>query len=224
MLFVLASTSTYAQGEQCGCAKDSLINNGSIDCSIMKLSDGSELYWQVNCKRVWLTMKRPDKKTIVLDELPIEYYGYTFRLGFQLAKEYKKTLLFRSGCPANGPCNFILVDKATGKRIDEFGELIYNHSSREFFDFIIYFSRENQLTLDFIDTRIKYNYRVNPKHFNAVVPEYAFDHVFIKDNVLYLQYDSGELKIDLKTKRRITSASRMRAEEPEFSFCNSIWL
>lgn len=191
-----------AQTKECGCASDSMINNGSINCSSKRLSDGGELYWQINCERVWLTLKRPDNKKIVLDEVPIEFFGYTFRLGFQLAKEYKKTLLFRSRCPANGSCNFILVDKRTGKQIEEFGELIYSHSTREFYDFVIYFSRENEITLDFIENSRKYRYKVNPEDFNALIPEYVFKDVFIKNNVLHLLYSNKEIKIDLITMRR----------------------
>jgi hypothetical protein len=201
-LLLLLSTLLYAQTKECGCASDSMINNGSINCSSKRLSDGSELYWQINCERVWLTLKRPDNKKIVLDEVPIEYFGYTFRLGFQLAKEYKQTLLFRSGCPANGPCNFILVDKRTGKKVTEFGELIYNHTTREFYDFVIYFSRENQITLNYIENSKEYTYKVNPKDFNALIPEYMFKDVFIRDNILHLLYLDKEILIDLKTMKR----------------------
>ena len=207
VFFAVICSTSYAQTRQCGCATDSMIPNGSIDCSSKKLSNGSELYWQVNCKRVWLTLRNSiSKKEIVLDEVPIEYYGYTFRLGFHLAKEYGKTLLFRSGCPVKGPCNFILVDKNTGKRVGEYGELIYDHSEETFYDFVIFFSSESQVTLEYIDTGEKYNFKVNPEHFDALVPEYVFEKVFIKNDILYLQYNQGEIKIDLKSKRRITSA------------------
>lgn len=195
--FILICTVLQAQTKQCGCPTDSLINNGSIDCSTQKLSDGSELYWQINCKRVWLTLKKRNNKKIVLDEVPFEYFGYTYRLGFQLAREYKKTLLFSSGCPANGPCNFVLVDKNTGRRVNEFGELIYNHSTRQFFDFVIYFSKQNQLTLHYIDSGKKYRYAVHAKDFKALIPEYSFENVFVEDNVLHLQYDFGEIMINL---------------------------
>lgn len=89
------------------------------------------------------------------------------------------------------------------QQIKEFGELIYNHATDDFYNFVVYFSKQNQITLEYIDTKEKYSYKVNPNDFNALVPEHVLNAVFIKNNILYLQYQIGEVKINLKNKRRI---------------------
>ena len=120
---------------------------------------------------------------------------------------YKKSLLFRYGCPANGPCMFTLVDKYNGKKLNQFPELIYNHNTQLFYDFIIYFSSPNTLTLYFIETNKKHKISINRKYFNAVIPEYQFDDVILKNNIVTLTYNSNELDttgkiiIDLKKYR-----------------------
>jgi hypothetical protein len=120
-----------------------------------------------------------------------EYYQYAHRLGYQFIKEYDRSLLFRYGCPANGPCNFALVDKTTGKTFKQFGELIYNPSSNNpFFEFVLYFtdSTLTSLTLHYIDTDKKYIIPVNSRQFNAVAPESEFDDIAVKGNLLTLTY------------------------------------
>ena len=140
-------------------------------------------------------------------DIPIEYYSYTHRVGYDIVKEYKKSLLFRYGCPANGPCMFTLVDKYNGKKLNQFPELIYNHNTQLFYDFIIYFSSPNTLTLYFIETNKKHKISINRKYFNAVIPEYQFDDVILKNNIVTLTYNSNELDttgkiiIDLKKYR-----------------------
>lgn len=180
---------SYGQQKQCGCKTDTLINQYTTDCKTTLLSNGSKLYWQFNCDSIWLTLQNKNGKKIILDTVPIEYYSYTYRLGYRLVKEYKNTLLFRSDCPANGPCNFNLVDKNSGKRLKQFGELIYDHDEKKFYDFIIYFSSKNYLTLYFIDDNRKYNIRINGDNFNSVVPEYQFNKIDLVGNILTLVYN-----------------------------------
>lgn len=194
---------SYGQKKECGCKSDSLINQYTTNCSTTHLKNGSKIYWQFNCNSIWLTLENKSGKRITLDKVPIEYYSYTYRLGYHLAKEYKKALLFKSGCPANGPCDFVLIDKTSGKKISEFGELIYDHTTNKFYDFVIYFSSPSSLVLHYIDTNKKYKFVVEPDNFNAVVPEYTFNEIYIKNNILTLTYDpvkvrsSGIIKINL---------------------------
>ncbi len=193
----------FAQKKECGCQSDSLINQYTTDCNTTYLKNGSKLYWQFNCKSIWLTLENKSGRRTTINTVPIDYYSLTYRIGYHLAKEYKNTLLFRSGCPANGPCNFVLLDKNTGKKIREFGELIYDHSTGQFYDFILYFSSKSSLTLHYIDTNKKYRITVNPEDFNSVTPEYMFDKIYIKKNILILTHprrtenSSGIIKIDL---------------------------
>jgi hypothetical protein len=134
------------------------------------------------------------------------YYPYIYRLGYHFAKEYNKYLLFRSGCPANGPCNFVLVDKKNGKTIKELGELIYNHDSTTFYDFLIFFSDSISITLYFVDKNLSYYIDINPEHFTSIIPEYQFDKIILKDDYLLMEYtyDQGgkwmtnTISVDLK--------------------------
>jgi len=74
------------------------------------------MYWQFNCDNIWLTLENKSGNKFKIDEVPVDLYGYTYRLGYHLIKEYKNNLLFRSGCAATGPCSYILIDKNNGKK------------------------------------------------------------------------------------------------------------
>ncbi len=121
-----------------------------------------------------------------------DLYGYNYRLGYQLAKEYNKYLLFRYACPANGPCNFVIINKTTGSTVKKFSELIYDHyDGGKFYKFILYFSnpnRFNYLTLYYVDSKKKYFIPINAKDINGAIPEYTFYTVELKDNKLKLEY------------------------------------
>ena len=121
-----------------------------------------------------------------------------FDWGYHLSKEFTKSLLFRSGCPANGPCNFVLIDKDNGENLKEFGQLIYNYDTDTIYDFILYLSSKDILTLHYVDTDKKYKIKIDSKQINAVIPEYMFTKVFVTNNVLTLQYGNSRLSLDLK--------------------------
>lgn len=187
-VFLLIRISAFAQ-YKCNCSVNPDIKE-RIDCKIKKFKDGGKLYYQFTCDSIWLTYENNKGKRFIIDSSDTTLYFYNYRIGFQLAREYKKSLLFRSGCPANGPCNFILIDKKTGKRLSEFGELIYDHSTEKFYDFIIYFSNDklNALTLDFIDANRQYEVPIKPKLFDSLIPEYSFDKISFNNEKLTLSY------------------------------------
>lgn len=188
LVFLLSLNLSYEQQKQCGCKTDTLINQFTVDCKTILLNNGSKLFWQFNCDSIWLTLQNQLGKKIIIDTVPIEYYPYAYRLGYHLMKEYQNTLLFRSGCSADGPCNFNLIDKNNGEKLKQFGELIYDHSNEKFYDFIIYFSSKNILTLYFIDKDQKYNVQIDGANFNSIVPEYQFDKINLEDKILTLIY------------------------------------
>lgn len=115
LVFLLSVNLSYEQQKQYSCKTDTLINQFTVDCKTIFLNNGSKLFWQFNCDSIWLTLQNQHGKKIIIDTVPIEYYPYANRLGYHLMKEYQNTLLFRSGCPANGPCNFNLIDKTMVK-------------------------------------------------------------------------------------------------------------
>jgi len=161
------------------------------------LKNGGKLYWQFNCKKIWLTLELISGRKITLDTVPIEFYAYTYRLGYDLFKEFSRSLLFRSGCPANGPCNFVLIDKSNGKKITEFGELVYSHTTDSIYGFILYLSSNIVLTLHYIDTGKKYRIKIDSTQINALVPEYSFSNPILNSNILTLDYGNKKLTIDL---------------------------
>lgn len=196
LLFTASVYNSYGQNKECNCKSDPSMKEYVTNCKTTILKNGSKLYWQFSCKRVWLTLEDVSGKKKVLNEVSIDLGEYTFRIGYQLAKEYKHSLLFRSGCPANGPCNFILIDKASGKELKEFGELIYDHSSRKFYDFVLYFTSPNIIAIHYIDTDRKYTIKLKGE-FKALIPEYEFNSIVVNQNILTLTYTTGKTKIDL---------------------------
>ncbi len=115
---------TSGQNNPCFCDKDTLMNEATVSCDTTTFSNNAKLYWQYNCDRIWLTLENVSGQKFEIDEVPVEFYNYTYRLGFHLIKEYDKTILFRSGCPANGPCIYSLIDKSNGQIITEFDQLL----------------------------------------------------------------------------------------------------
>lgn len=115
--FILTFGPLYGQKKQCHCDKDTLMNNATVSCETRMLKNKAQLYWQYNCDKIWLTLETSKGKKTTIDKVPVEYYGYTYRLGFHFVKEFNNSILFRSGCAANGPCIYTLIDKTTGKKI-----------------------------------------------------------------------------------------------------------
>lgn len=205
-----------AQNKQCNCDKDTLMNTVTTSCNTTILSNKSKLYWQYNCDKIWLTLENIKGKRIVIDEVPVEYYSYTYRLGFHLIKEFEKAILFRSGCPANGPCIYILIDKSTGKKINEFGQLIcIDTKAREDlpyqFDFIVYPDADQKnLVVEYINISKKLTipFDLEKNNLTAAIPEYQFDKMKLHGNILTLYYTTNDykklhLKIDLRNKKRV---------------------
>ncbi|UOR03561.1 hypothetical protein MUN82_11445 [Hymenobacter aerilatus] len=195
-VLILIANPSFGQKKECDCKSEPKMKEYTTDCKTTFLKNGSKLYWQFNCNRVWLTLESAKGRKRVLNEVPVDLSGYTYRLGYQLSKEYKNTLLFRSGCPANGPCNFVLIDKTTGIKLREFGELIYDHSSHNFYDFVLYLYSPNTLIIYYIDTGRKYTIRLNGE-LKGLIPEYQFSDIIVNQNTLTLIYTTGETKVNL---------------------------
>ncbi|UWY28129.1 hypothetical protein N4T20_20700 [Flavobacterium sp. TR2] len=120
LLMILQINICSSQNKNCFCDENKLMNESSINCDTIKLKNNYNLYWQFNCDRIWLTIEKPNKSKIVINEVDVNLYPYTYRLGYQLIKDYSNKSLFRSGCSANGLCKFILINKKNGKKIKEY--------------------------------------------------------------------------------------------------------
>jgi hypothetical protein len=144
MITIFFSYSLFGQSKQCDCSNDSLITKYTVKCKTTYLKNGSKLYWQFDCDKIWLTLQTKNKK-IIIDRVPIEYYNLTYRLGYHLVREFKTSLLFRGGCPANGPCEYTLIDKTSGLKIKQFGQIVDSPIKDYPYDFVIYLSKANDL-------------------------------------------------------------------------------
>jgi hypothetical protein len=198
--------------KNCGCTEDSLINDFTSNCDTIVLRDGSKLYHQFNCDSIWLTLESAKGDKLIIDSWGDDFkelYPYHYRLGYHLLREFDKSLLFRSGCPANGPCNFILVDKATGLQLRQLENLIYDVERDEFFNFVIYLSEQrDSLFIEFIDQSNIIKVPVKGERFDSITPEQQFSGIKLNGNILSLTYTyfqgkvekSDTISIDISTK------------------------
>ena len=214
VLLLFGYTYSYGQKKQCLCGKDPVMNEATTDCETIKLKNGTRLYWQYNCKRIWYTLQNPKGRKIVIDEMPVDLFGYTFRLGFHFIKEFKKGVLFRGGCPANGPCNYTLIDKNNGRLLKSFDQLIqidtdiFSEPPHPYeYNFVVYFSEKyDRLKIFYIDTKrtLSIPFVAEKNGFDYISPEYQFKKMILKGSLLTLRYvtvekENRELRIDLKT-------------------------
>ena len=204
IIVVLFFGQVVGQKKQCFCDTDTLMNNATVSCDTKFFKNRSKLYWQYNCNRIWLTLENSKGRKKVIDEVEIGLYGYTFRLGYHLVKEFDKLLLFRSGCPANGPCVYTLIDKSTGRKVKEFNQLIcintdleWNDSKNYPFNFIVYFAEDYEsLKIYYVDTKhiLTIPFSAKKNNLTAGVPEYQFENMTLTNNLLKLFYTTTDNK------------------------------
>lgn len=176
------------------------MNEATVSCDTTIFSNKAKLYWQYNCDRIWLTLENANGQKNVIDEVPVELYGYTYRLGFHLIKEFDKTVLFRSGCPANGPCIYTLIDKNNGNTVKEFGQLIcidtdikLNNAHKYNFDFVVYLSdTTDYLVIYYIDSNktLKVPFR---EKLTSIIPQHQFE-MTLNNNILTVTYELDDNK------------------------------
>ena len=201
---LLITLTTHGQSSYCFCSEDSTMNEGMISCDTTTLSDNAKLYWQYNCDSIWLTLENASGRKIVIDEVPVELYDYTFRLGFYFIKEFANTILFQSGCPANGPCIYTLIDKNNGIKTKQFDQLICidTEDGKYNYDFIVYLSdTTDHLIIYYVNSGRTLNVPFK-ENLSEIVPEYQFEEMTMKNSILTLYYMSNRnrkknLRIDL---------------------------
>lgn len=195
IILLLFTLPTFGQNNHCFCDKDTLMNEATVSCDTTTFSNNAKLYWQYNCDRIWLTLENASGQKKVIDEVPVELYGYTYRLGFHLIKEFDKTILFRGGCPANGPCIYTLIDKNNGNKIKEFDQLIcintdikWENAHKYNFDFVVYLSdTTDHLIIYYVDDNriLKIPFK---EKLTSVIPQHQFDEMTLENNILTLFY------------------------------------
>jgi len=212
-ILILFYLPTFGQVKNCFCDKDTLMNGATVSCDTITFSNKTKLYWQYNCDSIWLTLENISGQKFVIDESGVELYNLTYRLGFHLIKEFEKTILFRSGCPANGPCVYTLIDKSTGKKLEEFDQLIcidtdakWKNAHKYNFDFVVYLSNNSDhLVIYYVDSKKTLKIPFKEK-LTSIIPQHQFDDMTIENNILTLFYELDNnkkktLKIDLNDKK-----------------------
>lgn len=207
LLFIAVLFSS--QQKQCFCAESPEMNDATTSCEAIVLKNGAKLYWQYNCEKIWLTLENKNEK-IEIDQLDVSNFALTYRLGFYFIKEYSNSLLFRNGCGASGPCSYVLIDKKTGKKLEEFQQLICIDTDIKLekphpykFNFVVYLStKSDHLVIYFIDTQKTIKVPFNEKLVDAI-PENQFTKMEVKNDKLLLTYYTPQdvlktLKISLK--------------------------
>jgi hypothetical protein len=189
------------------------MNQATASCETIGLKNGSMLYWQYNCKRIWLTLENKRGRKTVINEVPVDFYGYTYRLGYHLIKEYRHDLLFRHGCGATGPCSYSLVNNTSGKTVRSFNQLIQIDTDSLIkdphpyeFDFVVYRSKGGKgLEIFYVDTgkglKIPVEIEDNEKDWLFGDP---FKKMTLQGDLLNLIYQTTRgreknLRIDLKS-------------------------
>lgn len=191
-ILLLITLSAWGQNSHCFCDKDTLMNYAEVSCDTTTLSNNTKLYWQYNCDSIWLTLENASGQKKVIDGVPVELSDYASRLGFYLIKEFKKTILFQSGCAANGPCMYKLIDKNNGNEIKVFDQLICidTEDNKYNFDFIVYLSdTTNHLVIYYVDSNKTLQVPFKKKKLTEIVPEYQFDEMILNNNILTLTYE-----------------------------------
>ncbi len=197
------------KNSSCFCDKDTLMNTATISCDTTQLSNKTIIYWQFNCDKIWLTLENEKKEKFIIDDNPVELYGYTYRLGYHLTKEFQTGVLFRSGCPANGNCIYTLIDKYNGKILDEFHQLICieGYPDGQYpFDFVVYFSgNKDHIIIEYIESKKRLRIPFLDK-LTSVFPEQQFKEMLLDGKILTLKYNTDKnvvetFKINLADKK-----------------------
>lgn len=122
---LLMFVSLPSVGQKVSCSCDSVnVQDFQLDCKKISLSGGSSLQYQFNCDSIWLTLCSSSGKKHILYSIETRLHHYHDRVGYVFYKEFRKELLFRKDCVIPTGCNFFLVDKNSGRMIEEFGDLI----------------------------------------------------------------------------------------------------
>lgn len=155
----------------------STLASENVNTDTTFLSNGALLYYQIAHDSLWLTLE--NQKKIILFSTGFDLVGYHYRLDYQFYKEFNKYLLFRYGCPANGPCGFVLIDKNNGKEFMQLPELIYNHDGNVIDDYLIYFSNDREKIIFYnVNRNAKFEFKHGIEDFKtAITPEYEFDSI-----------------------------------------------
>ncbi len=203
---ILILTVKTGNSQQCNCDQNPELKE-TISCRALHLKNHAKIYWQYNCDSSWLVFENRRKKEI-LYSLEAGLIGYTEKLGYSYAAEYKSTFLIRnnviSGCC--DPSEFILFDKENGKEKINMGRLIF-YSEVSNHPIVVYFENSNyqpfngskidhnNLTLRNINNNKIYKIKLPKGRIQTTIklsgemfPEHLIDQAEIINNNLIIKY------------------------------------
>ncbi|UUV20423.1 hypothetical protein [Paenimyroides aestuarii] len=124
--FLLLSYASY--GQSCYC-KDKEELSTIINCEKYYFSNGNSINWTYDCNGSYLIFEDREASKILF-ELESSLIELTGRLGYSSWEEFDDFFIIEnrliSGCC--DPEEYILFDKNSGKKIKEFGSLLYHTS------------------------------------------------------------------------------------------------
>jgi len=207
-----------ANAQNCFCQKDSFLNN-LISYDTIKLKGNSSVYYQFNCDASWLTYENSKGRKTVLYFLDSELIDLTYKLGWQVWKDFDESVLFvareTSGLPTT--LYYTLFNKITEETIS-FRNVVYACPD-SICNFILYFpdSTYNFLSLFIINSSKEYKIELPKNLIEESFQQYyglfmfvenLFEPPSIKDDVYIFRYTffdnqsktekKGVLSIDLK--------------------------
>ena len=202
IILLLYTIQTFGQKVQCFCDNNKYMNNSTTSCDTIVFNNKSFLYWQYNCDSIWLTLENDKNEKYIINDVDVDIFAYTYRIGFHLIKEFQNSLLFRYGCPANGPCMYKLIDKNNGKTLKEFNQLIcidkdinLDDDNEYKYNFVVYFSEnyDNIIVYNINnDKTLEFPFKDNLNY--SLIPEYLFSKMTLKNNILTLFYNTNKVK------------------------------
>ncbi len=184
----------------CNCAEPYARN--AIRCDTTMLKNAALLYYRYTCDSMWLTLQQADgSRTTIYSDTTTTLFPLAYRLAYHLLAEYDQTLLFRYGCPANGPCQIAVVDKRTGILLLERSEpellnrdvAIPGTSTAEpRMDFLLYASDDGEsLLLYYLDTRKVHTIPTAPLRL-PTSPDFYLESVKEKAHQIVLTYKDAD--------------------------------
>lgn len=161
----------------------------TVDTGNFHLMNEARLYYRFNCDSIWLTYDNGISSRVLYVN-DIDLHNYSYRLFYQFQAEFHDFILFRYGCPANGPCLYDLVHKKTGAVTQTFDALVYTGHLKEA-NFIIGLSDPDKHMLIIYDInhqQVDSIYMANANVFQSIIPTQEFQEPIIEGNRMSLRY------------------------------------
>lgn len=189
LLSMLCLSPTVKAQRTCGCGASDYEGRPAVNCDTRQLKGGYSLYYRYDCRRVWLTLQKGAWKKVIFED-DTRTVNLTYRLGYQPRGDFNRYTLFRYGCPANGPCEYVLLRKRDGRKIRsyDYRDLIGDPQDLDM-PCILYFDDSREyICIDYMAAARKViRIKVNESHF-GMYSDYSWKSITLKNDVLRMTY------------------------------------